>query len=476
MNAAQSAPPGRPSPPVVNPILGGQAVESRDRTELTALDGSVLASIGLAPRLLAQAAVNRLRTAAQQAAQQQTGGPPPGPELFATAGELFANAELDGESPAEYRRRVVLATGTPGPAVSRAIENIRRSLGLVERINQAELPLPFAAPGYRTHWVPRGALLAAIVPNNHPEPNVSWVRALAMGLRVLVRPGSKDPFTPRRLTLALLAAGLDPDALAFLPGGHEVGEHLLAQADLGLIYGGPAAVERYAKRSDVLVRGPGRSKALVEAGAERDEQLLAALVEWIAEDGGVRCNNTSLVLTSGPVEPLAEALAARLAALPVLPVLDEQATLPATGEADGKALADHLAALTGGATATDHSSAHHDSPLAHPGDGSTVLRPLVVSVTDGADPLVGTELGFPFVVVAPWRAEQGVRPLRDSLVVSLTGEHAGLAERVLREPSVRKVVTGLVRPWAGVPETPHDGSLSQFLLEPKGLVDAEVTG
>ncbi|MBA0051239.1 aldehyde dehydrogenase family protein [Streptomyces sp. AJS327] len=452
------------TPPAINPVLGGQAVDSRDRTELTAVDGTVLASVGLAPKLLVQAAVRRLRAAAD--------GSRPAPELFATAGELFASAELDGESPDEYRRRVTLATGTPGPAITRAIRGIRDQLNVIERVNRAEYPAPFEAPGHRTLWVPRGPLLAAIVPNNHPEPNVTWVRALAMGLAVLVRPGTKDPFTPSRLTAALLAAGLAPDKLAFLPADHQAGDHLLDQADLGLVYGGPAAAERYARRGDVLVRGPGRSKALVGAGAEDDKELLDDLVRWASDDGGVRCNNISLVLTSGPVRPLADALAERLADLPVLPVLDERATLPAVSVETGEAMAGHLAGLT--ADAVDHSGHRYGgAPLADPGDGTRVMRPLVVS-TDRADaPVAGTELGFPFVVVAPWQPADGVRPLRDSLVVSLPGEHAGLADEALREPSVRKVVTGRTTPWAGVPETPHDGSLAQFLLEPKGLVTSE---
>ncbi|MEI7033741.1 aldehyde dehydrogenase family protein [Streptomyces pratensis] len=451
--------------PAVNPVIGGKDVASRDRSVLHAIDGTPLASVGLAPRLLAQAALNRLRAAAP-------GALPPA-ELFAHAGELFATAELDGESPHEYRSRVVRATGTPGVAITRAIRGISSQLGLIERINGAELPQPFAVTGYRTAWVPRGALLAAIVPNNHPEPNVTWVRALAMGARVLVRPGSKDPFTPRRLFAALLAAGIDPDTLAFLPGDHDAGENLLAQADLGLVYGGPAAAERFGHRNDVLVRGPGRSKALVGPAAAEDKELLDDLVDWIAEDGGVRCNNISLVLTSGEVHPLAEALAERLAALPVLPVLDERATLPAVGAENGRAIADYVAGLA--SDATDHSRHRYGgSLLAELDEGATaVLRPLVLSVDRADSPPAGTELGFPFVVVAPWRPADGTAPLRESLVVSLAEEHADLADAVLREPSVRKVVTGRVKPWAGVPETPHDGSLAQFLLEPKGLVTAE---
>lgn len=449
--------------PVINPVLGGQDTDSRDRTELIGLDGFPLASVGLAPRLLVQTALNKLR--------QSSHIPAPPAETFAAAGELFATAELNGETPEEYRRRVVLATGTPSGAIRRAVEGIRSQLGMIDRINDAELPKPFAASGCRTVWVPRGALLAAIVPNNHPEPNVTWVRALAMGARVLVRPGSKDPFTSRRLFAALLTAGVDPNSLAFLPGDHAAGEHLQAQADLGLVYGGPAAAARFANRSDVLVRGPGRSKVLVGPEAEQDAGLLDDLVEWIADDGGVRCNNVSLILTSGSVKTLGDTLAERLAALPVHSVLDERATLPAVAREFGTAMAEQLAGLAAGAN--DHSSHRYGgSLLADPQDGTTVLRPLVLSVDRADASPAGTELGFPFVVIAPWQSEDGVAPLRESLVVSLLGEHEKLAEDVLREPSVRKVVTGRLKPWSGVPEIPHDGSLAQFLLEPKGLVTA----
>lgn len=35
--------------PAINPVIGGKDVESRDRSELTALDGTPLVSVGLAP-------------------------------------------------------------------------------------------------------------------------------------------------------------------------------------------------------------------------------------------------------------------------------------------------------------------------------------------------------------------------------------------------------------------------------------------
>ncbi|WP_116246977.1 aldehyde dehydrogenase family protein [Nocardiopsis sp. FIRDI 009] len=449
------------APTRIDPVICGDPTPSRDRTQLRALDGTTLAQVGLAPRLLAQAAVNRMRSAADRTA--------PDPDVFAEAGRLFAHADLEGESPQEYRQRVSAATGAPIGAIERASRGIEENLGRVDLLNRSELPAPFAVPGFETRWVPRGALLAAVVPNNHPEPNVSWVRALSLGYGVLVRPGSRDPFTPRRLVAALLAAGLPGDKISLLPGGHEIGEHLITQADLGLVYGGPDAVARWGSRDDVLVRGPGNSKALVDVPLT--DALVERLVDWIADDGGVRCNNISAVLVHGDHVALADRLAERLAELPTLAPTHPDAALPAIGEDTAEPMREYLERVTDGAV--DHSSHRYpDGPVTRTEDGHTLMRPLVVSTTDTHGDLVGTELPFPFVVVAPWEDKDDTAPLRDSLVVSVLSDREDLIGRLLGEPTVRKVVVGHVRPWTSRPEQPHDGSLAGFLTEPKALVRA----
>jgi hypothetical protein len=97
----------------------------------------------------------------------------------------------------------------------------------------------------------------------------------------------------------------------------------------------------------------------------------------------------------------------------------------------------------------------------------------VLLVDDPAHPAVGTELPLPFVVVAPWRPELGTAPLRDSLVVNLLGDdEAGLAARVLTEPTVKKVVCGPAEPWWTRPGLPHEDSLAGFLLAEKALLEA----
>jgi hypothetical protein len=99
------------------------------------------------------------------------------------------------------------------------------------------------------------------------------------------------------------------------------------------------------------------------------------------------------------------------------------------------------------------------------------MRPLVLSADRADHPAVGTELPFPFVIVAPWSEGDGIAPLRQSLVLNLLTDRTDIADLAVREPTIRKVTRGTVLPWTAVPGIPHDGNYTQFLLEPKGIVD-----
>jgi hypothetical protein len=104
---------------------------------------------------------------------------------------------------------------------------------------------------------------------------------------------------------------------------------------------------------------------------------------------------------------------------------------------------------------------------------AAALRPAVVCVDDSGHPGLRTELPFPCVFVAPWRATEGVGPLADSLVVTLIGTDPALVREALRTPSIRTVVHGPVRNWWHDPHLPHEGYLGQFLYEARGYVSTD---
>ncbi|MFJ9039021.1 aldehyde dehydrogenase family protein [Streptomyces sp. NPDC102406] len=443
----------------LDPLICGRRTASSDRVALPGVLGDDLADVGLAPRLLALAALNEVR--------EHADGRAPDPALFTEAVRLFATATLDGESPREYVRRVCHATGLTAAAVDQAVRDLVKEIGELPRTTAAELPATGFGTGFDTRWVPRGKVFAAVLASNHPVPNVSWVQALFHGYSVLVKPGSRDPFTPARLLSALLAAGLPPTKVAYLPCARQVGEFLLREADRGIIYGGDRAVATWHQRESVAVRGPGRTKALVDT--EPDDALIEHLALSASFDGGTRCTNLSAVLTTGSVADIADRLAERLARLPSLPATDSEATLLVVNRARAAQLREQITRLR--AELTDHSArAGQAETVVELPDGSFLLRPVVLSADRADHPAVGTELPFPFVVVAPWTESDGIAPLRDSLVLNLLTEREELVDAAVREPSVRKVTRGHVLPWTAVPGIPHDDNYTQFLLEPKGVV------
>jgi hypothetical protein len=442
----------------IRPVIGGEPTDSKDRVDLIGVHGRRLVDLHVAPPLLAQVALRRIRESAD--------GVPPDPDIFVRAAEIFRNGTVDGETPDEYMTRFSLAAGVPWYATEAGVDGLTRLVANVAGSNRVDLPEPSVVPGFVTRWVPSGRVFALVVTlGGHPGPHGTWVRALSLGYSVLVRPGQRDPFTPRRLRGALLAAGLSTEKIALLPGEDRTGQVLLEQADRAAVFGSPEVVRPWERSRHVKVYGPGRSKLLIDH--EPTEQDMAYLVDAVADQGGVRCDNASVILTSGDPVALADALAERLVRTPAVPVSDRSSRLPAVS-ADRAALTrKHFEELSAGLV--DHTGPHYGGdPLVALDDGSYAVRPVVLSAPSSEHPVVGTELVTPFVVVAPWRPEQGIGPLRESLVAMILADQR-LVDLASAEPSIGKVVTGHQPPWSVHPSVPGDG-LALTLAERKTVV------
>ncbi|MFE0514356.1 aldehyde dehydrogenase family protein [Streptomyces sp. NPDC058964] len=442
------------------PVLrGGQERASRDSRMLHDVNGDPLAEVHEAPALLAELTVKAMRQAPPMPLQERLA-------VLAEAGRLFAEAPLGGQTPQEYCRVQALASGVPVAVARQTLARTRDDSALLGEVVGRQSP---AGAGRTARWVRRGCVLGVVAPSNHPATHGAWLQAVAMGYRVAVRPGARDPFTPLRLVRALLEAGLDPHAAALLPGSHSAADRLVRAADLALVYGGEDTVARLRGDGRVLVRGPGRSKILLDG--PYDEETLDHLVAEIASDGGVRCTNTTAVLTSGDHQALAEALAERLARLPVHPVTDDRAVLPVRPRKEAEGLRAAVGRAAQGAP--DLTARHYpEGPLTPAGPDSVALRPAVVPVDRSDHPALRTELPFPCVWVAPWHPSEGVGPLTDSLALTLLTDRASLVDEALESPTVRTVLHGRVEGWWKDPYLPHDGYLGQFLKEARGFAAA----
>ena len=84
-----------------------------------------------------------------------------------------------------------------------------------------------------------------------------------MQIGLVLKPGPQEPWTPYRMTAALVEAGIPAEAISIYPGGADVGAAVLAACQRSMIFGGEATVERYKGNPRVQAHGPGFSKILL---------------------------------------------------------------------------------------------------------------------------------------------------------------------------------------------------------------------
>ncbi len=316
-------------------------------------------------------------------------------------------------------------------------------------------------------WARRGDVLAVHAPGNAPGVHGLWPQALALGYRVAVRPSRREPFTAHRLITALRQAGFRNEDAVFLPTDYSGADELVRAADLAMVYGGHDVADRYAGDPTVLVNGPGRTKILITAECDWRDHL-DVIVESIAGLGGMACVNATAVLYEGDPAPLAHAIAGRLATMKPLPSVDERSTLPTTPVANAQALAEHLAHKAAKAEAILGA----DQVVADLGDGYAALRPAVHLLRRPDVDTINVELPFPCVWVSGWQREDGLTPLRNSLVINAITTDEDLIDDLLADPTVTNVYSGNHPTQLSAPHIPHDGYLADFLMRNKGFIRA----
>ncbi|WP_406817673.1 aldehyde dehydrogenase family protein [Mycobacterium sp. M23085] len=438
---------------------------TRKREVITTTAGIAVAELSLVPSLYVSRTLGAQRKAAPLPVTQRAAA-------LSRAAEIFANgviAGLDFEAYAGLAGRIsgmpiaLTRAGARGvaDAVADAFDAVRPAQPVGATLDWRE---------QRTRaggavWVRRGEVFAVHAAGNGPGVHGLWPQALALGYRVAVRPSRREPLTAHRLVCAVRRAGFRPEDAVYLPTDHAGADEIIHSADLALVYGGQQVVDKYAGDPAVIVNGPGRTKMVITA--DRDwRDYLDVIVDSIAGHGGMACVNTTAVLCEGDPTGLAGAIAERLAVIEPLPTDDERAILPTQPVDKARALANFLAAKAAGAAPLLGA----DQVVADLGDGYAALRPAVHVLAEPDVDTLNVELPFPCVWVAAWSREDGVRPLRHSLVVTaITGDES-LIEELVAEPTVGNVYAGRHPTWLHAPQIPHDGFLADALMRNKGFV------
>jgi acyl-CoA reductase-like NAD-dependent aldehyde dehydrogenase len=442
------------------------AYRTRKRLPLLDISARLMGEMSIVPPLFIYRSMAAQRTARVLRADSRA-------SALARAGDAFATATIAGLAPGEYQHAVSRISGLPITSVRQATQALAQSAR--RAYESAVHGLPFGAVGDwrdprtigdgHAVWTRRGDVLSIHAAGNHPGVHSLWLQAAALGFKVAVRPSQREPLTPYRLISALLDAGFPSDNLSFLPTDHSGADRIVGNADLSIVYGGDEVIRKYATAATVLAQGPGRSKLLLTRDSDW-QGCLDTVIDSIAGEGGSTCLNATAVYVEGDPSLVAEAVAERLSALPSLPPEDEKAVLPVQNAAAAASLERYLLDRRGDARPWLGGEGITEDL----GDGTAVLRPAVFQLDSATAPQTRIELPFPCIWVAPWTPDDGLLPLRKTLVLTAFTRDEELIERLIGEPTISNVYIG-GRPTSLPGQTmPHDGYLSEFLMRTKSVI------
>lgn len=461
----------------------GRAYESLTRNPVKdCRSGDVLAEVSLANagiikkdlRLLAAARANLRRFATADLIR-----------MGRRAAELFTTGDLPlgagTQSAADYVNTLSATSGLPRHMCRGNMEKVAYVMGhfdviirgLTRGLTHAALDAsPAWHNGVLTHYTAATDSLGVVLPSNSPGVNSLWLPALAFKIPVLLKPGREEPWTPWRAIQAMIAAGFPADAFGFYPADHEGAGAVMEGCGRAIIFGDAATVERYRGDPKFSVHGPGFSKVLVgEDEVDRYPEFLQVLVDSVARNGGRSCVNASTIIVPRRGREIAEALAARLAALEPLALDDDRAPVSAFANpamADGIQARIEQGLETPGATDLT-AAARGGSPRKVELNGSTFLRPTLVWCADAAHPLAKTEYMFPFASVVEMPVDKALTWMDSSLVLTAITNDPALRERLLSDPRIGRLNLGRLPTSTVEWDQPHEGNLFEFLYQRRAI-------
>ena len=410
-------------------------------------------------------------------------------EISSRAAKLFMEADLPvgdmEQSPQRYLEQLSATTGMP-QALGRAnMEKIRFVMaemetvlgGLTRGVDPSVIDRGWTLEEGRCISFRREAdSLGVILPSNSPGVHSLWIPSLALKVPLVLKPGSREPWSPFRIAQAYLAAGCPPEAISFYPTDYSGSSEILLRCGRSMLFGDRTTVEPWEGDPRVQIHGPGWSKVVLAGeAAQRWSEYLDLMVDSIAKNGGRSCINASGIWTTSEGFALAEALAKRLARIEALPLDHPDASLAAFPDSR---IAERL-------------SAHIDSQLSRPGaedltarfrsggrvahvDGCAFLLPTLIYCSDPGHPLTQAEYLFPFATVVELDQASLVESMGSSLVVTAITEDPTFRQRLLTASHIERLNLGPYSTCTVCWDQPHEGNLFEHLYRQRALQTPEI--
>ena len=226
------------------------------------------------------------------------------------AGDLYLNDTLplgDGsQSPDEFARAQSATTGLPEHMCK---ANMQKNFFVLSHMDQMlealtrGLPLDILTRGYGVEsrgvvvsFQAQTPVLGLVLPSNSPGVHTLWMPVIPMQVGLVLKPGPQEPWTPYRMTAAMVEAGIPAGAISIYPGGGDVGAAVLASCSRSLIFGGTPTVERYRGNPHVQAHGPGFSKILLgDDVVDHWRDYVDLMAESVYINSGRGCINCSSI-------------------------------------------------------------------------------------------------------------------------------------------------------------------------------------
>jgi acyl-CoA reductase-like NAD-dependent aldehyde dehydrogenase len=402
----------------------------------------------------------------------------------ATAGELYANAELpmgDGaQTPDEFVRAQSASTGLP-ERLCRA--NMKKNMFVLSEMRRIltsltrGLDLEVLTSGYgEERGVPisyqaQSPVLGLVLPSNSPGVHTLWLPIIPLQVGLVLKPGPQEPWTPFRMTSAFYQAGIPREAISIYPGEAEVGAAVLAHCERSLVFGGTPTVERYRGNPKVQAHGPGFSKILLgDDVVDAWETFLDVMVDSVFANSGRGCINCSGIWASRHTREIADAIARRLAQVRPLPPDHPEASLAAftvPGVAD--AIAQSIDADLKTPGATDVTATYRDAARVIKDGRADYVLPTVVHCASPDAAIAKKEYMFPFVTVVECPQDRMIDEIGPTLVCSAITNDPAFRRRLVVAVNIDRLNLGPVPTIQLNWLQPHEGNIVEFLYRARAF-------
>jgi acyl-CoA reductase-like NAD-dependent aldehyde dehydrogenase len=404
-------------------------------------------------------------------------------ERLQSAGNLYAlgTVEVGGE-PQSADDFVRLQSATTGLPESLCRANMKKNLFVLSNMDRMldalsrGLDPAILWRGYgREHrevivsYQANSPVLGLVLPSNSPGVHTLWLPVVALGVGLVLRPGSQEPWTPYRMAAAMIEAGIPPEAIGLYPGPTDVAAAVLAGCGRSMIFGSAKTVEQYRGNPRVQVHGPGFSKIILgDDCVDRWEEYLDVIVESVAANSGRGCINASAVYASRHTEQIAAALAERLGPVAVKPPDDPEASLAAfTVPGVAKAVWEQLERGLEAAGVT-HATADF-GPRLEEGGRCGWLRPVVVHCSSPDPEIARAEYMFPFVNVVACPQETVLQRIGPTLVATAITDDEAFIRRLIDCTTIDRLNLGPIPTTRLDWLQPHEGNIIEFLYRSRAL-------